>query len=34
MKADKMPKCVTCAFNPSCQKGCLGAQYEASGELF
>ena len=28
------PKCFSCIYNPYCVKGCLGAQYEASGELF
>lgn len=28
------PKCFSCIYSPYCVKGCLGAQYEASGELF
>lgn len=26
--------CLTCPFDPYCLKGCLGAQYEATGDLF
>lgn len=26
--------CPTCPFDPYCLKGCLGAQYEATGDLF
>lgn len=28
------PKCASCIFQLLCHKGCLGAQYESSGELF
>lgn len=28
------PKCDNCALNNICMKGCLGSQYETSGELF
>lgn len=34
MNAMTQPKCSTCLYNPICMKGCFGAQYEASGELF
>lgn len=29
-----MPKCTTCINNDYCMHGCLGSQYEVSGELF
>ena len=32
--ASARPKCASCIYNLLCHKGCLGAQYEASGELF
>lgn len=28
------PKCAACIYNLLCHRGCLGAQYEACGELF
>lgn len=33
-KGNFLPKCSTCPINDLCHKGCLGAQYEACGELF
>lgn len=32
--SDSRPKCVNCIYNKVCHKGCLGAQFEASGELY
>jgi len=32
--ANLLPKCVTCKWNPLCLHGCLGAQFEYSGEVF
>ena len=29
-----MPKCELCLYSVACHKGCFGAQYETSGELF
>lgn len=29
-----MPGCANCDFNHLCMKGCLGAQYETTGELY
>ena len=34
MSALVQPKCSSCSLAPICVKGCYGAQYEASGELF
>lgn len=31
---DKTPRCLNCGFNEVCQLGCLGAQFEATGDLF
>lgn len=31
---DKTPRCLNCNFNEVCQMGCLGAQFEAMGDLF
>ena len=28
------PKCENCEYNPVCMKGCLGSQYEYSGEIY
>lgn len=28
------PRCNVCIYNTMCHKGCLGAQFEASGEIF
>ena len=28
------PKCVSCIYRDFCMKGCLGAQYETTGELY
>ena len=33
-KADTFPLCSECEHNMICDKGCLGAQFESSGELF
>ena len=33
-KADTFPVCSNCPHNMVCTKGCLGAQFESSGELF
>lgn len=33
-KATSLPKCVTCVNSHYCMNGCLGSQYETSGELF
>lgn len=32
--AKYLPKCSTCVYSAICHKGCFGAQYEASGEIF
>jgi radical SAM protein with 4Fe4S-binding SPASM domain len=32
--ADTLPLCGQCPYNELCHKGCLGAQFEASGEVF
>lgn len=32
--ADETVKCFNCVLQPICQQGCLGAQFESSGELF
>lgn len=32
--SDARPKCATCAYVKMCDKGCLGAQFESSGEVF
>lgn len=34
MPASSMPNCATCDYNTICHKGCIGSQYEASGEPF
>ena len=34
MPIDSAPMCVNCVFKPVCHKGCCGAQFEASGEVF
>ena len=34
INADIFPKCNTCPINQCCIQGCLGAQYEATGDLF
>ncbi|GAI89817.1 unnamed protein product, partial [marine sediment metagenome] len=31
---DNLPFCENCLIKPLCQKGCLGAQYETTGDLF
>lgn len=31
---DVHPRCNACIYNTMCHKGCLGAQFESSGELF
>ena len=33
MNFSLLPKCNSCPLNKICIKGCLGAQYESSGEL-
>lgn len=33
-KADSFPVCTNCDHNFLCDRGCLGAQFESSGELF
>ena len=30
----RLPVCSTCEYSPMCLKGCYGAQYEDSGEIF
>lgn len=32
--SDSLPRCANCKYNTICHKGCLGAQFEASGEPF
>lgn len=32
--SDSRPKCATCIYAKVCDKGCLGAQFESTGELF
>ena len=34
MKDNILPKCSNCPFNEWCMKGCLGANYESTSELF
>lgn len=34
VNAKYLPKCAVCLYSALCHKGCFGAQYEASGELF
>lgn len=31
---DALPQCVNCVFSRVCTKGCFGAQFEATGEIF
>ena len=31
---DALPQCVDCVFSRVCTKGCFGAQFEATGEIF
>lgn len=31
--SDSRPKCTTCLYKKVCHKGCLGAQFEATGEV-
>ena len=33
-RAGSIPRCSKCKYAPGCVKGCLGSQYEHSGELF
>ena len=34
LPATSAPQCVFCAYLPLCRRGCLGAQFESTGELF
>ena len=34
IRRSTLPKCARCVIQPFCVSGCLGAQYEASGEIF
>jgi len=34
MDSAKLPYCEACVINPLCNKGCLGSQYEVTGDLF
>lgn len=34
VRGSDVPKCSKCVYAPTCFKGCLGAQYESTGELF
>ena len=34
MSSNNMPRCADCEINELCSKGCLGAQYEVTGDLF
>jgi len=34
IQSNSLPKCSCCAYRHFCIKGCLGSQYESSGEVF
>ena len=34
MDSANLPYCETCLINPLCNKGCLGSQYEVTGDMF